>query len=62
MITGPAVWLDPSSQKVKLMGIVSFGPSKICIQMFQLVGLSHLYLWYFQFLVEKLESMHQYLM
>jgi len=23
---GPAVWLDPSSKKVKLMGVVSFGP------------------------------------
>jgi len=23
---GPAVWLDPNSQKVKLMGVVSYGP------------------------------------
>ena len=33
MITGPAVWLDPSSQKVKLMGVVSDGPtSKIVLK------------------------------
>ena len=29
MITGPAVWLDPRSQKVKLMGVVSYGSGEI---------------------------------
>ena len=64
MITGPAVWLDPCSQKVKLMGVVSDGPtskivSKCSKKGYRSSKVFHIFISGIFEIVDKVESMPQ---